>query len=71
MRESSTIGPPIRITAIIVPFMKSVMTGDMKIITFAALIPACFNSRLAAWNFSFSKSSRTKLFTTRTFVTFS
>ena len=47
------------------------MMGDIMIMFFIARMPASFRFRFALPNFSISKSSRTKLLTTRTLVTFS
>ena len=71
MPPSSTTLPPRRMTASTVRFMNSVVTGCMKIMTRMADMPASLRFRFARRNLPTSCSSRTKLLTTRTLVTFS
>ena len=66
-----TIRPPIQRTATVVRFMHMVMTGCIPIIILYAAVPARRSAPFARRNFSSSCASRTKLFTTRTFVTLS
>ena len=69
--SATTILPPNHRTAMVVMFIKKLMTGDIKIMTPAAAIPLFFSSALDRANLSRSNDSRTKDLTTRTLVRFS